>query len=74
MDTCICMAESFCCSPETITLLIGYTPIQSKKSFKNVKERNWSSGGIDGQLERRLELSKYSPHSNWVGEQQSKRF
>ena len=26
----ICMAESICCSPETITLLIGYTPIQNK--------------------------------------------
>ena len=25
MDTCICMAESLCCSPETmITLLMGY--------------------------------------------------
>ena len=24
MDTCICMAESFCCPPETITLLTGY--------------------------------------------------
>jgi hypothetical protein len=35
MDTCICVAESLCCSPETITtLLIRYTPIQSKK-FKN---------------------------------------
>ena len=32
MDTCICMAESLCCSPETITtLLIIYTPKQSKK-------------------------------------------
>ena len=32
MDTCVCMAESLCCYPETIiTLLIGYTPIQSKK-------------------------------------------
>ena len=30
MDTCICMAESLCCPPETITpLLISYTPIQS---------------------------------------------
>ena len=29
MDTCICMAEFLCCSPETITtLLIGYAPIQ----------------------------------------------
>ena len=27
-DTCICMAESLCCPPETIiTLLIGYTSI-----------------------------------------------
>ena len=31
-DTCICMAESLHCSPETVTiLLIGYTPIQNKK-------------------------------------------
>ena len=32
MDPCICMAESLCCPPETITtLLIGYTSIQNKK-------------------------------------------
>ena len=32
MDTCICvcMAESLRCSPETTTLLIGYTPVQNK--------------------------------------------
>ena len=31
-DPCICMAESLCCPPETITtLLIGYTLIQNKK-------------------------------------------
>ena len=30
-DTCICVAESLCCPPETITtLLISYTPIQNK--------------------------------------------
>ena len=41
MDTCICMAESLCCSPETLTtLLIGYTPIQNKKLKKNLKERS----------------------------------
>ena len=35
MNTCICMAESLCCLPETITtLLIGYTPLQNKKVFK----------------------------------------
>ena len=35
IDTCICMAESFSCSPETITaLLIGYTPTQNKKLKK----------------------------------------
>ena len=28
IDTCICMAESHCCAPETITtLLIDYFPI-----------------------------------------------
>ena len=35
MHTCMCMAESLCCSPETITtLLIGYTPIQNKRGLK----------------------------------------
>ena len=35
MDTCICMAEFFHCSPETTTtLLIGYTPTQNKKFEK----------------------------------------
>ena len=30
MDTCVCLAESLLCSPETITtLLIAYTPIQN---------------------------------------------
>ena len=39
MGTCICMAESLHCSPETITtLLIGYMPVQNKKLKKN-KER-----------------------------------
>ena len=34
MDTCICMAVSLCCPPETIrTLLISYAPMQSKKFF-----------------------------------------
>ena len=32
MDTHICMAESLCCLPETITaLLISYIPIENKK-------------------------------------------
>ena len=34
MDTCICMAESLCCPPETITiLLISYTPKFLKNNF-----------------------------------------
>ena len=29
--TCVCLAESLCCAPETITiLLISYTPIGKK--------------------------------------------
>ena len=39
MDTCTCMAESLRCSPETTTtLLIDYTPIQSKEFEKKKKE------------------------------------
>ena len=35
MDTCVCMAESLCCLPETVTtLLIGYVPKQNKKLKK----------------------------------------
>ena len=38
-DTCICMAEYLCYSPEAITkLLTGYTPIQNKK-FKSKKRK-----------------------------------
>ena len=40
MDTCIWVAESLLCSPETITtLLVDYTPIQNTK-FKVSKKRN----------------------------------
>ena len=36
MGTCVCMAESLCCSPETITrILISFTPIQNLKKKKN---------------------------------------
>ena len=39
MDTCICMAESLCCPPETITTwFIGHTPIQNK-NLKNKKQK-----------------------------------
>ena len=42
MDTCICMAESLCCSPELSQhcLLIGYTPIQNKKFKKYINGLN----------------------------------
>jgi len=47
MDTCIHMAESLHCSPETITiLLIGYIPIQNKK-FKRKKFLTNKSPGTD---------------------------
>ena len=55
MDTCIHMAESLSCSPETITtLLISSTSIQSKKLFFFLIEKKknlWSfcrlSYGVD---------------------------
>ena len=37
-DTCICMAESFCCSLENIIiLLIGHTPVQHVLGVKKLK-------------------------------------
>ena len=38
MDTCLCMAESLHCSPETTTtLLTGYTPVQNVLVLKKIK-------------------------------------
>ena len=49
MDTCICMAKSLCCSPETITtLLISYTPIQ------NTKFKVW---GKEGKKKKQMVMS-----------------
>ena len=39
MDTCICIAESLCYTPETITtLLFGSTSLQYEK-FKIIKQK-----------------------------------
>ena len=47
----VCMAESLCCPPETITtLLMGYTLVQNKK-FLKIK----NNGGTDS-----LELFIYT--------------
>ena len=44
MDTCIHMAESLPCSPETITIaLIGYTPLQNKKFNKLILKSEFTS-------------------------------
>ena len=40
MDTCMCMAESLCCSPETITTwLIGYSPKTQVQKEKEILGR-----------------------------------
>ena len=45
MDTYVCMAESFPCSPETVTtLLTGYTSIHSTKLKKKKQLPNCSRG------------------------------
>ena len=60
MDTCIGMAESLCCSPETIiTLLIGYTPRQNYK-FKKKKNNNNSVIGEHLGPEKFRDLSKFT--------------
>ena len=38
MDTCVSMTKSLCYSPETITFLIDYTPVENK-SLKEMKGR-----------------------------------
>ena len=43
MDTCVCVAESLCSSPETITaLLIGYAPAQNEKLKRKSKQASMS--------------------------------
>ena len=45
MGTCICMAESLRCLPETITtLLMGYTPIQNKRFKNSLSFLHYSTG------------------------------
>ena len=57
-DTCICMAESLCSSPEiTTTLLISATPIQNKKCFKKL-HRLYS--GISGKEKTGFKIWIYS--------------
>ena len=58
MDTCMSMAESLCCSPETTrTLLIGYTSLQNKK-FK-VWEKKICSGGQEIKKNMKTRNLKY---------------
>ena len=40
METCICTAESLHCSPETVTLLTGYTPIRNAFGVKKKSKLN----------------------------------
>ena len=68
MDTCVCMAESLFCPPETIpALLIGYTPIQNKKFGKNEKEERERRKGRGGQSSQRLK--NWSPRPKGRGGQ-----
>ena len=61
MDTCVCMAESLCCYPETIiTLLIGYTLIQNWR-------RKWQPTPVllPGKSHGRRNLVGCSPWDHW---------
>jgi len=45
MDTCVCIAESLHCLPETITtLLIRYTPTKNKFFFKERVKKTLDDG------------------------------
>ena len=57
MNTHICMAESLCCSPETITtLLISYNPIYDNKSVKREEYSVGSNKNLKQSLNRVLFL------------------
>ena len=59
MDTCICMAESLHCSPETITtFLIGYTPKQNDFGVKKKKKRKRKK--CTGDLNRHLSKERHT--------------
>ena len=54
MEACVCMAESLHCSPETVSLLIGYTPTRNafgvkKKSKLNKQTNKKASVGGDAE-------------------------
>ena len=62
MDTCICMAGSLCCLPETImTLLIGYIPIQNK-NFKKKKRQKKDILTLEMQIYFKCYPDKYVGH------------
>ena len=49
MDTCIYMAESLPCSPETITILLtGYIPIQNGLPCASDGKESARNGGDQG--------------------------
>ena len=62
MDTHICMAEHFHCSPETFAIfLISYTPMQSKKLKNKIKKSEMENSmcGVLAVLQRREKMSIY---------------
>ena len=77
MDTCICMAESLCCSPETITTLLrGYIPTQNKKLQKKKKKYHKTgrlshthlfSRSLSWRLEVKMLASLVSPKASLPG-------
>ena len=62
MDTCICLAESLCYPPETITALIYYTPTLNNRflSFFFLNNRFLKSSKIN---------IKLHPTSSWDGQE-----
>ena len=64
MVTCVCMAKSCCCLPETITtLLIGYTAIggsDDKESVQGVGDPGLITGSGRSPREGKGNLCQYS--------------
>ena len=70
-DTCMCMAKSLCCPPESITaMLISYMLIKNKKLNNKIlkKERNWRNNSRGGDLPRvtHLSMGRVEAHSDFL--------
>ena len=63
MDTCICMEEPPHCSPETMTFLVTYTPIENVFGVKKINWKKISWKDKELRIARTLAKNKIGGHA-----------